>query len=348
MKKFAWGVVGTGAIAQNFCADISATQMMQISAVCSRDMEKAKGFAAQFSAVKAYDDFSLMLQDAAIDAVYIATPNSTHVLYTLQAIAAGKPVLTEKPMGLSVADIDQIIAANSKTASFAMEAMWSRFLPAITALKQHIHAGTIGEIYEVRADLSYLKQVDANSRFFNRALGGGAAFDLGVYPLSLTLYLLGLPDQTRGQWLAAQTGCDIRSQFTLTYSGAEAQLSCGFDRDGANLYLIRGSKGAIEIDAPFLKAKKLVIYSEKGQKYWLNCWVNKSRFFRKILNRLNLPGRRVESYDFAGHGLQFQAEAVMQAVRSQQSQSQVMPLEDTQAVAAIIESVLAQQVVKAG
>ncbi|MBB6260399.1 putative dehydrogenase [Paenochrobactrum gallinarii] len=348
MKKFAWGVVGTGAIAQNFCADIASTQTMQIKAVCSRDMEKAKRFGALYSISTTYDDFSLLLQDADIDAVYIATPNNTHISYTLQAIAAGKPVLTEKPMGLRVSDIDQIIAANAQTSSFAMEGMWSRFLPAITALKQHIHAGTIGEVQLVEADLSYLKPFDHDSRFFNPDLGGGAGFDLGVYPLSLTLYLLGLPEQTRGQWFAAQTGCDMRSQFTLIYPRAEAKLGCGFDRDGKNRFLIMGNKGAIEIDAPFLKAKRLVIYSAKGQKYWLNCWLNKSHFFRKILNRLNLPGRRVEFYDFAGHGLQFQAEAVMQAVRSQQNQSQVMPLEDTQAVAAIIQSVLSKPAVKAG
>lgn len=342
MKKFVWGVVGTGAVAQNFCADISATQTMQVGAVCSRNMEKAKAFAARFAATKAYDDFCLLLQDKEIDAVYIATPNNSHVVYTLQAIAAGKPVLTEKPLALSTADIEKIIAANTKTSCFAMEAMWSRFLPAVSALKKHIRAGTIGEIHTIQAELSYDKPMDANSRFFNRDLGGGAAFDLGVYPLSLTFYLLGLPDQTRGQWIAAATGCDLRSHFTLSFQGIVAQLSCGFDRDGANRYLIRGSKGAIEIDAPFLKAQRLVIYSGKSGKFWLNCWLNKSAFFRKFLNRLHLPGRRVEIYAFAGHGLQFQAEAVMQAVNAQQSQSQVMPLEDSHAVAAIIESVLSQ------
>ncbi|MFK4824253.1 Gfo/Idh/MocA family protein [Paenochrobactrum sp. BZR 588] len=289
-----------------------------------------------------------MLENPDIDAVYIATPNNTHVAYTIQAIAANKPVLTEKPLGLSVADIEKIIAANTKTSGFAMEAMWSRFLPAITALKNHIHNGEIGEIREVQADLYYERQISAESRFFNCKLGGGAAFDLGVYPLSLTLYLLGLPDQTRGYWLAAPTGCDMRSHFTLIYPRTKAQLSCGFDRDGANRYLITGSKGAIEIDAPFLKAQRLIIYSGRWQQFWLKSSINKSSFFRKILNRFNLLGRRIETYAFQGHGLRFQAEAVMQAVSLHQSQTQVMPLEDSYAVAAIIQSVLSQSAHKAG
>lgn len=342
MKKFAWGVVGTGAIAGNFCKDIASSADMTIAAICSRTKASAESFASQFDKVKIYDDFAAMLQDPQIDAVYIATPNHTHVAYTLQAIAAGKPVLTEKPLALNAADIEQIIEANAQHQAFAMEAMWSRFLPAIAALKKKIHAGQIGEIRRVAADLSYFREEHEQSRFFNRELGGGAAFDLGVYPLSLTIYLFGMPDQTRGNWMAAQSGCDMRSRFILSYQGAEAQLSCGFDRNGDNRFLICGSKGAIEIDAPFLKAQRLVIYSGWGQKFWLNCRLNKSGFFRKFLNRINLPGRRVERYTFAGNGLQFQAEAVMRAVNMKQNQSQVMPLEESHAVAAIIESVLAQ------
>lgn len=343
-KIFRWGIWGTGTIANAFAADIQASSDMRVSAVCSRSLESAIEFKNKTGADHAYDDAAAFLGSPDFDAVYIATPNAMHVPQTLQAIASGKACLTEKPLTLDADGANQIAAASKAQNVFAMEAMWSRFLPAIQATREHIKAGRIGTVKRIEADLSYFRKQDPQSRFFNPALGGGAAFDLGVYPVSLALSFLGLPDAVSGRWTKAKSGVDMRTEITLTYANAKAQLSCGFDHDGKNQMLIEGTDGAILIHAPFLKAQRLTIFSAKV----LNSPIGPKGpggLIGKILNRLPLPGRTVEHHAFAGNGLQFQAEAVRDAVTRGEIFCPIMPLEHSAAVANIVSTVLSQKAV---
>ncbi|MBC8719109.1 Gfo/Idh/MocA family oxidoreductase [Ochrobactrum sp. Marseille-Q0166] len=341
-KDFRWGIWGTGTIASAFAADIQASSDMRVSAVCSRSMQSAEDFKSRIGADKAFDDAAAFLNSADIDAVYIATPNAMHVPQTLQAIAAGKACLTEKPLTLDAEGANEITSAIRAHNVFAMEAMWSRFLPAIHATREHIKAGRIGTIKRIEADLSYFRAENPESRFFNPALGGGAAFDLGVYPVSLTLSFLGLPESVSGRWKKAKSGVDMRTEFMLTYANAKAELSCGFDRDGQNQMLIEGTDGAILIHAPFLKAQRLTIFSNNVLNSALGP-KGPGGLIGKVLNRLPLPGRTVEHHAFAGNGLQFQAQAVRDAVTRGEISSPIMPLEHSAAVANIVSTVLAKQ-----
>ena len=340
-KDFRWGIWGTGTIAAAFADDIQASNGMRITAVCSRAAETAETFRRRIGADKAFSDSGEFLTDADIDAVYIATPSAMHVLQAMQAIAAGKPCLIEKPLSLDAAGARQIETAAKAKNIFAMEAMWSRFLPAIRAARQYIDSGRIGTVTRIEADLSYIRAYDPQSRFFSPELGGGAAFDLGVYPISLALYFLGLPDHIDGRWQRAKSGVDMRAEFQLGWSEATASLSCGFDRDGENRMLIEGTKGTILIHAPFLKAQRLTLYSAFAARSPLGPRGGKG-FIGKVINRLPLPGRTVETYAFSGNGLQFQAEAVRDAVRSGQVSNAIMPLDHSAAVADIIRKVLSK------
>ena len=289
----------------------------------------------------AFSDCSAFLADANIDAVYIATPSAMHVSQTLQTIAAGKPCLTEKPLALDPEGAKQIEAESKAQNIFAMEAMWSRFLPAIQAAKNHIDNGRIGKVTRIEADLSYCRAYDPQSRFFSAALGGGAAFDLGVYPVSLALYFLGLPNQVDGCWQRAASGVDMRTEFELSWTDAKAKLFCGFDRDGENRMLIEGTRGALVIHAPFLKAQRLTLFSAKAMRSSLDL-KSGSGIIGKILGRLPLPGRTIETYGFSGNGLQFQAQAMHDAIRRGEISSPVMPLEHSAAVADIVRTVLSK------
>ena len=131
------------------------------------------------------------------------------------------------------------------------------------------------------------------SRFFDRDLGGGAALDLGVYPVSLALHFFGRPLEISGRWQASKSGVDMRTEIDLQFEGgATARLSCGFDRDGANRFVIEGSEGVLRLEAPFLKAQRLIAIFAKS----LCAGAKRQRHFVKIMSRLPLPGRRIEAF----------------------------------------------------
>ncbi|WP_173049755.1 Gfo/Idh/MocA family oxidoreductase [Bosea sp. ANAM02] len=332
--------MGTGTIAGLFANDLGLLPQARIAAVHSRSLDKAQGFAGRFGEATAYDDEAAFLADSAIEAVYIATPNHLHATQALKAIAAGKPVLIEKPIALASADVERIAQAAAERGVFAMEALWSRFLPAVRRAREQIVAGRIGAIKRIRADLSYLHPEEPGSRFFDPALGGGAAFDLGVYPLSLVLDLLGDPRAVSGSWLAAGTGVDRRSLFRLEYPAAVVELSCGFDRDGANRLLVEGECGGLILEAPFLKAQRLSWYADAGRA--LAAYERGTGGIARLLDRLPQSGRISENVAFPGNGLQFQAEAAIAAIRAGEGACAEMPLGDSAAVLRIIETIRAQ------
>ena len=337
-RPIAWGIVGTGSIARQFAADLALLPDASLIGICSRDLRKAKAFQTEFRAERPYSEFDAMLADPGIELIYIATPNALHADQALRAIAAGKAVLVEKPLATSVVDAERIGREAAAKNGFAMEGMWTRFLPAVRAAKRLVENGAIGEVRRVQAELSYRRSESAESRFFRPELGGGAALDLGVYPLSLALHFLGRSAKVSGRTVAAKSGVDLRSEFSLDFvSGAKAELCCGFDRDGGNQFVIEGSEGVLVLDAPFLKAQRLLRFSPKA--YAMTPKVGGAGILAKLARRLPLPGRHVQHFPFAGNGLQFEAAAVMEAVRRRETGAGIMPLSESVEVLRIVEAV---------
>ena len=212
-RPFQWGIVGTGGIARFFAADLSLLPDTSLAGICSRDVEKAKAFQSTFAAARTYADLDAMAADPDIDAIYVATPNALHAEQALRIIGHGKAVLVEKPLATSVADAERIASAAAEQKCFVMEAMWTRFLPAVQAARRLVDGGAIGTVRKIDAELAYRRDEDAGSRFFDPGLGGGAALDLGVYPVSLALHFLGRPAKVSGRWQASKSGVDLRTDI---------------------------------------------------------------------------------------------------------------------------------------
>lgn len=341
-RPFTWGVVGAGAIARQFAADLALLPEARIGAVASRREASARAFMQAAGVARSYAGLADLVADDTIDAVYLATPNALHAEQALAVLAAKKPVLVEKPLATSSGDAARIADLAARNRCFAMEALWTRFLPAVEAARALLSAGAIGDVVHVAADLSYRKDENAGGRFFDPALGGGSALDLGVYPLSLAVHFFGLPERFSGRWWAARSGVDRRCEFDLDFAGATASLSCGFDRDGGNVFTMLGSRGALRLEAPFLKAQKLTLFGPSLRGLPLIGAGAAPGGIGKLLARLPLPGRKQLVHRFPGNGLQFEAAAVMQALRRGEIQSQTMPLGQSVAVLEIVETVLAQ------
>lgn len=342
-KIIRWGIAGTGTIARQFASDIRFARGAVLAAVCSRDLARAREFAERQPGIAAFGSLASMLDAQAVEAVYLATPNTAHRQAALECIAAGIPVLIEKPMTASLDEALEIERAAGTGGSLVMEAMWSRYLPAIGALRTALRDGLIGTVRKIEADIAWKRDFDPKSRFFDKSQGGGALLDLGIYPISLTRYFLGDPVSVDASWRAAPSGVDIAATLYLHFAGAEAEIHCGFDRDGSNRLIIEGDKGVVVIAAPFIKASGFTVYPSRRLADLLEPGGGTlpEKLSRKIFTRLPLPGVERHVHRFEGTGLQFEIEAASEAIRQGLSEEPDNSLQDTIAALRIIEAVLA-------
>lgn len=344
-RTVAWAVLGTGIIAATFAEDIRRAGNARLLAVCSRTLDSANTFSQRFGGLRVLPDVDALAHAPEIDAVYIATPNTAHFDAAQRLLNAGKPVLIEKPIVTTAAQARQIADLSAEKQTFAMEALWTVFLPAVEQVRRLLAENTIGAVTGVHAELAYIKPFDSGSRFFSKSLGGGSLLDLGIYPVALTIALFGAPQSVKGGWSAAPTGVDMAADVKLGYNGFAAQIGCGFDRDGVNRLTINGETGSIVIDAPFLRASRVFVIRNR----WTGLLATPpasgrlSRLFSKVAKRLPLPGLTVHNHAFAGNGLQFEIEAASKAILRGDRECSMMPLNASITALGVVETVLSQR-----
>ncbi len=334
--KVRWGIAGTGTIANSLASDFRFATHASLVAVSSRNAQKAESFAGRFGGIRGYQGIEALAASPDIDAIYVASPNAEHLQQATLALAAGKAVLVEKPLTASSADARTLANAAAAGSTFAMEALWTCFLPAISRGRELLTAGTLGAIRHVRADLAYEKPFDAGSRFFDPVLGGGSMLDLGIYPIALCLNLFGHPGSVDGTWKRAPTGVDSSAKIKLAYDGFDAELGCGFDRNGHNRFVIEGERGTLVIDTPFLKASRLFV-STGGAARKLLAFNGKTAY--RLARHIPLPGLTRHDHHFPGSGLQFEIEAASAAILEGRSEHPLMPLSASIKALEIIETV---------
>lgn len=246
-----WGILAPGGIARRFASDIPTFTASTIDAVGSRDAGRAAGFADHHGIARPYGSYAELVADPELDAIYVASPHSEHLEHALLALEAGKPVLVEKAITANAAQARELFDVAASRGLFAMEAMWSRFLPHYRAVVDAVHAGTIGEVLTVHAQHGQML-IGRNERLWRPELAGGALLDLGVYPMSFAHALLGTPGEIHAFGNLTDLGVDAAETVVLRYGSrtiAVAQNS--LETRMENAATIAGTLGRITIDGTF-------------------------------------------------------------------------------------------------
>ncbi|MBA3939425.1 MAG: Gfo/Idh/MocA family oxidoreductase [Planctomycetes bacterium] len=313
-----WGILGLGAIARKFALGLKAVPDARLAAVGSRSLDKAQAFAAEFGGARAHGSYEALAADPEVDAIYIGTPHPMHRADAILCLRAKKAVLCEKPFTVNAAELAEVVAVARAERVFLMEAMWTRFLPAMERVREWLAAGAIGEPRMVTADFGFRAEWNPGSRLLDPALAGGGLLDVGIYPIAAAAMVFG-PNPARITGLAhlGATGVDEQAAMVLAYpQGQLAVLSCGVRTETTHGLRIDGTAGRITVP---------------------NFW----RADRAILT----AGDRTEDVQLGhqgGNGYNFEAAEVGRCLRAGRTESAVVTLDESLALMRILDELRRQ------
>ena len=312
-----WGIVGVGWMADKFAAGVRDVTKGSVVAVSSRSLQKAEAFANERGIPRAYASVDELVADPDVDVVHIASPHSEHRTHALAAIAAGKHVLVEKAFCRNEVEAREVVDAARAAGVFCMEAMWTRFLPHVVAIKRAIANGDIGRVVALEADHGQWFPFDPTSRLWDPALAGGALLDLGVYPISFAHDLLGVPETVTAIGQLTETGVDGQVSLVLGYGErAQATLYTTLWAATPCTAVISGTEGRIEIEGHF--------YSPTAY---------------RVTRR---DGTTWSADDRVPNGYAYEAAEVARRVAAGEKESPAMPLEETLEVMRTLDEVRRQ------
>ena len=260
-----WGILGTGGIARCFAQALMETPGAVLAAVGSRSMDSARAFGRDFGAPACYGSYEALAAAPDIDIIYIGTPHPMHAHNAMLALHGGKAVLCEKPFTMNLREAVQVVALARAKNLFLMEAMWTRFLPALAEVRRIVDSGEIGAVHQVQADFGFAATRDPGHRLNKLELGGGALLDLGIYPLSIACALLGPVVSVQAQAVLGEGGVDLTTGFTMKHTnGALSVNSCSLRARTPCELTVSGSLGNVRMDTMFHMAKTVTINLADG------------------------------------------------------------------------------------
>lgn len=312
-----WGILGAGFIGGKFVNAVTKHTRSTVTVVASRDLAKAEKFGRAHGVPGVVEGYEALVADPDVDAIYVATPHSHHSEHALLAINHGKPVLVEKPFTRNLAEGSAVVDAATRAKVFAMEAMWSRFLPHTEALRQVIARGEIGEVVHVHAEHGQHFPFDPKHRIHAPELAGGALLDLGVYPLAFIQAMVGAPSSVVARGHMTELGVDGQVSMILDYDGT-TQASAYTTLWGLTgiTATITGTEGRIEIHGPFLRPASFTVWRRDGVRW---------DFDQPVQN-----------------GFQYEAAEVARCLAAGAVQSDIWPLSDTLHVLKVMDEVRSQ------
>ncbi len=300
-EKIHWGILGTGKIAHKFATGLTVIDDAELVAVGSRTQEGADRFAAEFGAPRRHASYEALANDPDVDAIYVSTPHPFHKDNTMLCLKAGKAVICEKPFAINEREAREMIDLAHAKGIFLMEAMWTRYAPAMVKIRELLAQSVIGEVCMINADFGFRTNVNPKGRLFDLALGGGALLDVGVYPLSFASMILGEPSRIVSVGHLGETGADEQNAVLFQYPAGQIAILASASRTNTpNEARIIGTESSIYVPPRFWMPQTLT---------------------------LSLNGKPDKVFDlpFTGNGYNYEAMEVGRCLRAGELESKIMP-----------------------
>jgi predicted dehydrogenase len=314
-----WGILGCGRIARKFATGLADAKGAKLVAAGSRSADTLSAFADEFEVPNRHVGYEALIADPHVDVVYVATPHPMHRPHAALCLEAGKAVLCEKPFTVNAAEARELVSTARRTGCFLMEAMWTRFLPTMRALRELLAGGRIGEARMLQADFGFRSALNPEGRLFDPALAGGALLDIGVYTVSLAHMLFGRPPV--GVVALADigtTGVDEQNGCVLSFDRGElAILSSAIRTATPQEATVIGTEGYARLAGPWWGKTSLTVHCRGGE-------------------------LEVSTPEIEGNGYNYQAEEVGRCLVSGEVQSPVMSWEESVEVMTTVDRIRAQ------
>ena len=268
MTKIRWGLLSTADINGQIILAVRASSRGELAAVSSRDRAKAQAYAAQWAIPQAFQSYDEMLDSDTIDVAYISLPNHLHAEWTIKALEHGKHVLCEKPLALTVGDVDRMIEASQESQRLLSEAFMYRHHPQTKTAGEWVRSGRLGEVGLVRSVFNFAVRNPKDIRLVEE-FGGGSLWDLGVYGVSFAQFIIGSSPTSVAahQWMG-DSGVDEVFIGDLRYpDGALAQIASSLRTPSYSLAEILGTEGRLELNQPFIQMdenRRMTFYPKDG------------------------------------------------------------------------------------
>jgi predicted dehydrogenase len=312
-----WGILGAGGIAGLVGPEIAAEPGNEVVAVGARDLDRATRLADAVGAPRSYGSYAELVADSDVDVVYITTTPGQHHEHALLALRAGKSVLVEKPFTVNAREAREVVAEARGRRLFCMEGMWMRLNPLIVRAQEIAASGRIGDLLSVHADLSHLFEYDPTHRLYDVAAGGGALLDLGVYPATFAWLFFGRPDTVQAIGALAPTGTDASVAMQWGYQdGRFAQISCSARGTNPLTGLVAGTQGWISIGGRVHRAPFITVHDQSGE---------------EVLRQTIKAG-----------GFDHEIAEVARCLRTGETESAHVPLDETIAILEVLDDARAQ------
>lgn len=277
LQSLRWGILSTGSIAHTFARGLRDATRGHLVAVASRTQESANKFGDEFQVPHRHADYQSLLDNAEVDAVYIATPHPYHAQWAIKAAEAGKHLLVEKPLTLNWPEAARVVEACERNGVQLLEAFMYRCHPQSARLVEIIQSGALGEVLKIEVTFGFMSDGNPESRLINPELGGGGILDVGCYTMSLCRLIAGAachqpfadPLEIKALGKLNPSGTDNQATAILRFpSDMLAVCSCAVAaNEGGNARII-GSKANLRIPSPFVcnATPNLILEPHGGEK----------------------------------------------------------------------------------